>query len=701
MPKDSDLAAEQAHLDRAYDALEASRRSASRLAGMVEVGAGGTNQARYEREVIHDSIVNRLTQLHIGDASLIFGRIDRDEEHGGERFHIGRVAVADEDYEPLVIDWRAPVAEPFYRATGREPMGLYRRRHFATRGRTLLAVEDEVFDGEALLAEGAGDDLVGKAALLASLEEARTGRLGDIVATIQAEQDAIIRSELPGVLVVQGGPGTGKTVVALHRAAYLLYTHRFPLEGQGVLVVGPNRLFLGYIEHVLPSLGEVGVELAVTSDLISGASIEGRDTPEVARIKGDARMGMVLSRAIDDRERPLRWDLVVPYGRSRLRMSRERSAQIVRSARRRFRGHNAGRRYVEQQVFAALAESTTTRELEADEVRAALRWTTEVREALEWMWPRLTPEHLLHDLFGSRALLRHAARDTFGEAAADALHRPRSAHASEVVWTVDDVPLLDEAHAYLGTVRGRDEIRTFGHIVVDEAQDRSPMELRMLARRSLSGSMTVVGDIGQATGPWGAESWDDVLAHLPDRRPPRHIELTVGYRIPASLMGPAVAVLGSSAPWLTPPKAVRPGDEPPEFVRVLEPSGLGAEVAAAAVRARDNVEPGNVAVIVPRSLVDAVAAALDAADVEYGHATRRGLDRRVTLVPVDLAKGLELDAAVVVEPAAIVAEESAGLRSLYVALTRATRRLAVVHARALPDPMRFVDVMSEGARRTG
>ena len=374
MGSDPDLEAEQAHLDKAYEALEASRRSASRLAGMVEVGRGGTNQARFEREVIHDSIVSRLTQLSIGDASLVFGRIDRAEAVGGERYHIGRIAVSDEDYNPLVIDWRAPVAEPFYRATGREPMGLYRRRHFATRGKRLLAMEDEVFDGEALLAEGAGSDLVGKAALLASLEEARTGKLGDIVATIQAEQDAIIRSELPGVLVVQGGPGTGKTVVALHRAAYLLYTHRFPLEGQGVLVVGPNRLFLGYIEHVLPSLGEVGVELAVTADLVAGVPTAGREAPEVARVKGDARMGTVLSRAIDDRERPLRWDLVVPYGRSRLRLTRQQSRSIVGNARRRFRGHNAGRRYVEQQVFAALAASTS-RELEPAEVRSALRWT--------------------------------------------------------------------------------------------------------------------------------------------------------------------------------------------------------------------------------------------------------------------------------------------------------------------------------------
>jgi DNA helicase IV len=682
-----DLLAEQAHLDRAYDALEASRRSASRLARMVEVGRGGTNQARFERDVIHESIAARLTQLHIGDASLVFGRIDRDEDHGGDRFHIGRIAVSDEDYEPLVIDWRAPVAEPFYRATGRQPMGLSRRRHFATRGRTLLALEDEVFDEDALTVEGAGTELVGRAALLASLEEARTGRLGDIVATIQAEQDAIIRSELPGVLVVQGGPGTGKTVVALHRAAYLLYTHRFPLEGQGVLVVGPNRLFLGYIEHVLPSLGEVGVELAVTADLVEGVRIEGRDPTDVARLKGDERMAGLLANAVRDRERGLRDDLVVAYGRSRLTLRREESRRIVRTARRRFRAHNAGRRYVEQQVFAALAGSTR-RELEPSEVRAALRWTLPVREALEWMWPRLTPAHLLHDLYGSRALLRHAARGVLDPDAAERLWRPRSAHASEVTWTVDDAPLLDEAHAQLGQVRALDEIRTFGHIVVDEAQDRSPMELRMLDRRSLSGSMTVVGDIGQATGAWAADDWEGVLRHLPDRRPPRRIELTVGYRIPRSIMGPAVAVLGETAPQLTPPQAVRPGGDPPEFVAVGDPSGLGVEVAQAAVRARDAVDPGNVAVIVPRSLVEDVAAGLDGLGVDYGRATRRGLDSRVTLVPVDLAKGLELDAAVVVEPQAIVDEESAGLRSLYVALTRATRRLAVVHARGLPGPLR-------------
>ena len=253
---------------------------------MVEVGKGGTEQARWEREMIEGNIAQRLASLQLGDASLVFGRIDRTRSEGGDSYYIGRLAVSDETREPLVVDWRAPVAEPFYRATGRQPMGLVRRRHFATRGRQLLNIEDELFGESAGLLGGEltvvdeGREIRGQSTLIAALEEARTGRLSDIVATIQGEQDEIIRADLPGVLVVQGGPGTGKTVVALHRAAYLLYTHRFPLEGQGVLVVGPNRLFLGYIEQVLPSLGEAGVELAVLADLLDGSTpldIEGRD----------------------------------------------------------------------------------------------------------------------------------------------------------------------------------------------------------------------------------------------------------------------------------------------------------------------------------------------------------------------------------------------------------------------------------------
>src|SRR5262245_5633610 len=665
---------------------------------MVEVGRGGTEQARWEREMIEENIAARLDYLNLGDASLVFGRIDHARSEGGESFYIGRIAVADEHQEPLVVDWRAPVAEPFYRATGRAPMGLVRRRHFATRSRQLLGIEDELFGegagllgGELAVSDG-GNEVRGHGALIAALEEARTGRLTDIVATIQGEQDVVIRSPLPGVLVVQGGPGTGKTVVALHRAAYLLYTHRFPLEGQGVLVVGPNRLFLGYIERVLPSLGEAGVELAVLADLIDDVRVSGYDRPATARIKGDARMAAVLTKAVRDRERGLRRALRVPFGLQTLVVPAKRTAAIAAEARRRFRLHNAGRRFVESQLFAALAEVSRT-PTTPEEVRERLRLTPDVREALERMWPVLTPAELLHDLFGSRALLDLAGKQLAAEELT-ALERPRSDDVNGIVWTHDDVPLLDEARALLGPKPRRrrdrgdaDEIRTYGHIVVDEAQDLSPMQLRMLARRSLNGSMTVVGDIAQATGVWAHSGWDEILRYLPDRRPSRRAELTIGYRIPQPTMDLAAKVLAVAAPELEPPDSVRQQGDPP---RIIESSldDLADRVARAAAEERNAVDPGSVAVIAPQTLVDDVARALDRAGIEYGRAARNGLEAQVTLVPVSLVKGLELDAAVVAEPAAIVDEEAQGPRALYVALTRATKRLAIVHARPLPEPLR-------------
>ncbi len=700
-----EIEAEQAYIDNAYACLERTRLAASRLESMVEVGPrGGTNQARFERDVLWDTMLSRLKQLHLGDAALCFGRIDLEAEDtpgsttdsapdsatGAEgTYYIGRVAVADEQQEPVVVDWRAPIAEAFYRATGRQPMGLRRRRHFATRGRQLLGIEDELFGGATAALDGPGTDLVGRSALLSALEDRRTGKLADIVATIQGEQDEIIRAELPGVLVVQGGPGTGKTVVALHRAAYLLYTHRFPLEGQGVLVLGPNRLFLGYIEQVLPSLGEAGVELAVLADLVvPRVRVLGRDRAAAARIKGDLRMVEVIRRAVRDRQRPLRRPLELGYGLQTLRLDVARSARIVAEAHRRYRNHNAGRRYVEQEVFAALAASGRD-ELDPAEVRERLRATLEVREALEWMWPVLTPAQLLHDLFGSPALIRSAGRKLDGSEQA-ALHRPRSTFVEEVVWTVDDVPLLDEARALLGARPGRkeaDEVRTYGHIVVDEAQDLSPMQLRVVTRRSLNGSMTVVGDIAQSTGAWAHQGWDEILAHLPERRPSRMVELTVGYRIPAPLLEPAVRVLAVAAPGLRPPSAVREQGEPPRWVASASLEGLAGDVVDTVRDEIDAVGTGNVAVIAPASMVDLLDDALRGADIDHGRAPRDSLDHQVTLVPVGYVKGLELDSAVVVEPAGILAEEAQGVRALYVALTRATKRLTVVHADDLPDVM--------------
>ncbi|MCB1249298.1 MAG: AAA family ATPase [Acidimicrobiales bacterium] len=707
-----DLADEQHYIDRAYAFLEETRAAASKMRNLVEVGRGGTNQARFEREVIYDTMVSRLSQLQLGDAALCFGRIDfADGEAPGEvanrddsgTFYIGRIAVADDEQEPVIVDWRAPVAEAFYRATGRQPMGLARRRHFATRGRNLLSIEDELF-GDALAALGIDDDdgrptLKGHGALITALETARTGKLGDIVATIQGEQDEIIRAELPGVLVVQGGPGTGKTVVALHRAAYLLYTYRFPLEGQGVLVVGPNRLFLNYIDQVLPSLGEAGVELVVLADLVADpVRVAGYDKGMAARIKGDLRMATLLQRAVRQRQRPLREPLVVGYGIQHLRLPVEESRRIVDEARRRYRKHNAGRRFVEQQLFESLARRGHG-ELDPAEVRERLRHTLEVRMALEWMWPVLTPAQFLHDFFGSKALLRLAAKGILTDDEWSSLHRKRSDDLDGVVWTNDDAPLLDEARALLGpkprSKRQRqrilaetgipdDEVRTYGHIVVDEAQDLSPMQLRMLNRRSLNGSMTIVGDIAQSTGQWAHATWDEILEHLPDRRPPRREELSIGYRLPAPIMDVAARVLREAAPQLDPPASVREDGAEPTWI-AADADALAEVVVRTAVDELDELGIGSVAVISPDSIVDALAEALDAAGVDYGRATRHGLESPITLVPVSLVKGLELDGSVVVEPAAILEEEVQGARALYVALTRATKRLAVVHARPLPD----------------
>lgn len=680
---------------------------------MVEVGAGGTHQARYEREIIWDSISTRLSVLDIGDASLVFGRLDWSDEQGGDQLYVGRVAVWDDDQEPVTIDWRAPAAEAFYRATGSEPMGLSRRRHFVTRGRELLGVEDEYF-GET---NGRGRmPLVGEAALRAGLEAGRTGRLADAAATIQIEQDAIIRSPLSGLLVVQGGPGTGKTVAALHRAAYLLYTHRFPLEGQGMLVLGPNRLFLTYIEQVLPSLGEAGVEVSMLADLLPGTRVKGLDNPRISRIKGDLRMITVLRRARRDRQRPLRADVTVGFGLRRLRLTVDQSAEIVRQARKRFRTHNRARRFVEEQVYQHLADSgarTDSPAPDMEAVREQLHGSIELREALEWMWPVLTPSHLLHDLFGSPALLRSATASVLTPEETDLLYRSRQPHASEVVWTADDAPLLDEALALLGPRPGHkqsDSIRTYGHIVVDEAQDLSPMQLRMISRRSLNGSMTVVGDIAQATSAWGHDSWDSVIEHLPDHVDPRFSELTIGYRLPEPIMDVAAKVLDAAMPGLVPPHSIRIEGRPPRFVPVvahqapasgngqgngqgsaqdIEPStsSLTAAVVREVKAELGALANGNLAVICHNALADAISEALTVADVDHGLVYERGLESRVTIVPVELVKGLEVDTAIVVEPADICEKLPKGMRALYVAVTRATQRLVVVHSRPLPESL--------------
>ena len=692
-----DIAAEQAYIDHAYACLDKSREDAWRIRDLNEANTGGTFQARYERNAFDEQLLQRLTTLDLGDAALVFGRIDRltDTPDEIESFHIGRLAVADEARDPVVVDWRAPVAEPFYRATGRETMGLARRRHFSVQGRVLSGIEDELF-GEGHLGlghdEGLGGDpqtgvrhdgtgLRGYSTLISALSRGRTGQLGDIVATIQSEQDQIIRAPQSGVLVVQGGPGTGKTVVALHRAAYLLYTYRFPLEDQGVLVVGPNRVFLRYIEQVLPSLGEAGVEQVVLADLVSGHRVGRHEDDATRHVKGDIRMCTFVAAAVRDRERPLRDDLVIPFGAEYLRLRVSESVRIIRDARRRYRRHNAAARWVETEVVAAMAATSKREEIDLESLRDSLRDIPEFRAAIIRMWPVLTPAEVLHDVFGSRALVRSAAQGVLSDDEWPLLVRERSASLAEVHWAESDVALLDEVLSLIGPrprkggrIDENDEMRLYGHIIIDEVQDLTPMQLRMMNRRSLNGAMTIVGDLAQATGAFAPRDWQDVLKYLPTKKE-------------AQIMALADKVLAVAAPSLVPPQSVRDGEFGPDIVRSTTAERLLDDVVAQTRIMMDSVIGGNVAIVCPDAMTESVSAVLTREGVQHGRANNTALDSRLTVVPVSVVKGLELDGVVVVEPAAIAAAQEHGLRALYVALTRSTQRLTVVHHRELPPAM--------------
>ncbi|HEV3402456.1 MAG TPA: UvrD-helicase domain-containing protein [Acidimicrobiales bacterium] len=739
-----EIAAEQAVIDRAYDRLEAMREQARKVvAGVLDQGAGGTHQARLERDVRMHVTERRLAELRVGDGPLCFGRTDHDD---GERLYIGRLAVSDANHDALLVDWRAPAAEPFYRATGRHPMGLTRRRHFVFRGRRLAAIDDELLgqprpDGEA----DEGLVLMGEGALLAALGRSRTGRMGDIVATIQGEQDEIIRAPLAGILVVEGGPGSGKTAVALHRAAYLLYTHRFPLERAGVLLVGPNRVFLRYIEDVLPSLGEHTVTFATPAGLRPTTAVRGVDAPAAARVKGDPRMVEIVARAVAQRQRPLAEQVVVPLGVHHLTVSVADSARIVSRTRRRPGTHNERRAGVERGVLRLLVRQLGRRGVAVGdaarvEVEQRLREVPEFVAACDAMWPLLSPESLLHRFLGSPSLVADAGRGVLTTEECRVIERPRSARLADVPWTDADVALLDEALTSLGSVptqrsraaagvgpdgddedaaaearaieRALDDIgadqgvraalrrhlldeaddgdeevpdlatRTFGHVLVDEAQELSPMQWRMLARRCPSGSMTIVGDLGQATGVWAPASWDEVIAHLPHRRDPRIARLTVNYRTPAEVMEVAARVLAEVAPDMTPPIPVRQSGVAPEFARVAAGDLVGE--AADAVKAEiGEVSPGKVGVVAPVNLLGPLAESLGPGLAAAG-TDGAVLDAPAAVLTLATAKGLEFDSVVVVEPAAVVAESPQGLRALYVALTRTTQRLRVVHAEPLP-----------------
>jgi len=759
-----------------YGLLDAAReRSAAALADVHgRGGAGGTFAARVEREVSAAEQARRLSQLNSVERGLCFGRMD---DTGHRTFYIGRIGLHDSEYEPVLIDWRAPVARPFYAATPNDPAGLLRRRHLYTRGRTVVGLDDEVFDLDQM-AEADRRGLVGEAMLLATIRRGRTGRMSDVVATIQAEQDRVIRARLAGVLVVQGGPGTGKTVAALHRAAYLLYTHRRTLERRGVLIVGPNATFLRYISQVLPSLGETDVVMSSLGELFPGVRATAEDTPEAAVLKGGLRMVRILRAAVRDRQRVPDGDLDVDIDGVAVRVP----ADVCERARIRARGmrrpHNVARAVFVTDMLSALAlaeAGVLGRTLDEEDLpgaRARLWDEDSVRAALDALWPFLTPQQLVAGLVGDEQALRRAGpglspaeRDVLLRAphpphapraglngtagngaagaagAASAAARPAAPAPGGRAWTVADVPLLDEAAELLGADdpaaramrraaerqrRGEEEYAqgvleltglagqglvdaatiadrncdagpdlttaeraaadrswTYGHVIVDEAQELSEMAWRMVMRRVPARSLTVVGDVAQTGNAAGARSWGQMLDRYVKGRW-REERLTVNYRTPAEIMTVASDVLAAVNPDGHPPESVRDEGAAPRAIRAGSPAGLGAEVA----RVVDEELAGLTAAEEGRLAVIAPAARL----AELGAATPSGvpgdrpeaLDSPVALLTVAQAKGLEFDRVVLADPAGIIAQSPQGGHDLYVAITRATHRLAVVYEGDLP-----------------
>ncbi|HEX2849642.1 MAG TPA: AAA family ATPase [Acidimicrobiales bacterium] len=664
---DAELESEQAHLDFAYECLDFMRRRAEYLLTTV-------NETDLDHVV---ALKRRINQLADTGRALCFGRIDTDD---GDTWHIGRRHVEDEDAEPVVVEWRAPVAVPFYRATIAEPLGLERRRQFVVDGRTLVQMADDLFGPDAEQRAADGPHVRGRDALLAELERARTGQMLDIVSTIQAEQDVVIRAAQPGILTVQGGPGTGKTAIGLHRAAFLLYGND-ELARDGVLVVGPNRTFLRYIAQVLPSLGEEAVVQTTLRDLVPDAPVRAEDAPDVARLKGDGRMAAVLAGALRSRRGRLTDDLEVTHRFTRVTIPAATVNALADTVAARRLAHAAGRSTLRdllaREVYDRYAERTGGASAEYAEISKALQGQAAFKKTLDVLWPTVSGPALVRDLLTNRARLAGAAAGVLDAGEQRLLHRKGARSLKDEPWTDADVALVDEA---IDLVEGR--TRTYGHAVVDEAQDLSPMQARMLGRRVPRGSMTILGDIAQGAGVWARDSWDDLLQHLPSPDGTRIEELRLGYRAPGKVLDVASRLLPVIAPSLRPTESIRPGRWDPHFVAVGGPARLAAAVAS---EAADLVERhASVAVIVPSALHDEIAEALSHQDLDLGDAERQGLGHDVTLVPALSAKGLEFDAVIVVEPAKIADDAPRGLRLVYIALSRPTQHLSVVHALPLP-----------------
>ncbi|MDQ1549902.1 MAG: hypothetical protein QOD27_1560, partial [Microbacteriaceae bacterium] len=668
---------------------------------------------------------------------LAFGRLElvADGDEPTQRY-IGRIGLRDDDLQPILLDWRVPQASAFYQATAATPLGARARRHLISKGRDIIRVEDDIFDAELL--EGDAASLQGEGALLAALTAQRTGRMSDIVATIQAEQDRIIRSEMGGVLVVQGGPGTGKTAVALHRAAYLLYSHRDRLRNSGVLIVGPSRSFLQYIESVLPSLGETGVVLASVGQLYPGVDTSVEDAPATALLKGKSFMADLVARAVRSRQRVPAEQQVLDINGDSLTLD----PQLIQSAMHRAR--ETGKPYNEARVvFVKSALAQLTRQWAAqlkdagnsiDEsdhpmLREDLRSAEDVRVALNTAWLPLTPEKLLQDLYARPQWLAELTPEWSDDERA-LLRRDRDAPL-----TISDVPLLDEAAEHLGeydvvdAAQKREEKQqrkrdienaeraienmqvggmvnaksladnfaeigdrgttaeraaadrswTYGHIVVDEAQELSPMQWRMLLRRGPLRSFTIVGDIAQAASSSASPSWRVALEPLvgdsAEGERWRLEELTVNYRTPSQIAAAAESMAVAHGLPVTPSRSVRESEWP---------IAIESDVIAAVRRDRAIDESGTLAVIVPPAVVSPL---FERVSAEFGALAGLGADglvRPIVVLSPQEAKGLEFDSVVIVDPAAIASTER-GAAGLYVAMTRPTQRLTLVSDGQLPD----------------
>ncbi|MEV4435569.1 ATP-binding domain-containing protein [Streptomyces sp. NPDC049585] len=695
---DDPLERERTHLAASRAALRAMRADVEAL-DIKDVAANWVNAQVLERQIeeriaaladlAHTPLFfGRLDYLHAPGAELAEGAASKGAARSasgrgggratGGQFYIGRRHVHDGDGDPMVVDWRAPVSQPFYRASKKEPMDVRLRRRFGYTGGELTAYEDEDLTG----ADPAADERAG-ALLQAEIERPRVGPMRDIVATIQPEQDEIVRAGIAGTVCVQGAPGTGKTAVGLHRVAYLLYAHRERLARTGTLVVGPNRSFLRYIEQVLPALGELNVAQATVADLVGSVAkveVRGTDTPAAARIKGDARMAEVLRRAVRSGVTMPAEPVVVVRGARRWRVPAYEIEEMVRELLARDIRYGAAREALPQRIaHAVLVRMEESGEAPDDRVQDAVARNPAVKAAVKAIWPAVDPAKLVLRLLSDASFLAEQAAGLLDEDEQRHIlweRPPRSVRSAK--WSAADAVLIDEA-ADLVT-----RTPSLGHVVLDEAQDLSPMQYRAVGRRCTTGSATILGDLAQGTTPWATRTWQEALAHL-GKADAVVTELTQGFRVPRQVIAYASRLLPAIAPGLKEATSVR--ESPGDFaVREVGAEALDEAVVAACRQALGH--EGSTGLIAADARVPELARALDRAGLAHlapGEETSEGA--RLTLVPSTLAKGLEYDYVVLDEPAAVVAgepDERTGLRRLYVALTRAVSGLTVLHAQPLP-----------------